>query len=176
MDVGLHRQSDGSIKTTVYRKQTHTDKYLDFNSHNPISNKIAVVRTLYHRATTHTTGSALSTELSHVKSSLLKNGYPKSLIDRHTRPIQVKDKEEEKDPRATICLPYVRGTSEVLRRILESHDIRVAFKPCSTLKQALVHPKDSLNDLQKANVVYKITCADCPASYVGETKRRLGTR
>ena len=54
--------------------------------------------------------------------------------------------------------------------------VPIPFKPCRTLKQALVHPKDSLSDLQKANVVYKITCADCPASYVGETKRRLETR
>lgn len=36
--------------------------------------------------------------------------------------------------------------------------------------------KDSVPRLQRTNVVYKIDCADCDASYVGQTSRRLSTR
>ena len=35
LDVLLQRDPDGSISTTVYRKATHTDRYLDFASHHP---------------------------------------------------------------------------------------------------------------------------------------------
>ena len=59
---------------------------------------------------------------------------------------------------------------------MEGHNFRVVLKPCCTLKELLVHPKDAIKDGSKANVVYKIPCADCPASYVGETKRRLDVR
>ena len=34
----------------VYRKATHTSKYLDFHSHNPAQSKRAVVKTLMDRA------------------------------------------------------------------------------------------------------------------------------
>ena len=39
------------IKVSVYRKPTHIDKYLDFNSSHPILAKRAVVRALMDRAT-----------------------------------------------------------------------------------------------------------------------------
>ena len=35
--------SDRSMDTTDYRKPTHTNKYLDFSSHHPLANKVAVV-------------------------------------------------------------------------------------------------------------------------------------
>ncbi|EFN65284.1 hypothetical protein EAG_04622, partial [Camponotus floridanus] len=36
--------------------------------------------------------------------------------------------------------------------------------------------KDMVPRLHKTNVVYKIDCADCDASYVGQTSRKLSTR
>ena len=50
LDVLLQRDPDGSISTTVFRKATHTDRYLDFMSHHPLALKLAVVKTLHSRA------------------------------------------------------------------------------------------------------------------------------
>jgi len=36
--------------------------------------------------------------------------------------------------------------------------------------------KDKLPSLSRPNVVYKIECSNCEASYVGQTKRTLNTR
>ena len=42
--------SDGSLSTKVYRKPTHTDLYLQWDSHHTIAAKYSVLSTLHHRA------------------------------------------------------------------------------------------------------------------------------
>ena len=54
--------------------------------------------------------------------------------------------------------------------------VRVCFRPTITLRQMLSKPKDCIPDLQRSGVVYKIPCANCPASYIGQTGRRLHQR
>ena len=46
----LPKPKGEEISVSVYRKPTHTDKYLDFNSSHPISANWAVVRALMDRA------------------------------------------------------------------------------------------------------------------------------
>ena len=78
--------------------------------------------------------------------------------------------------KATVCLPYVCGVSEQLKRVLRDVQIWTVMRPHQTLRQMLVHLKDPLPDMERSNVVYRIPCAECPATYVGETKRKLCKR
>ena len=73
---------------------------------------------------------------------------------------------------------YVQPESEPesLKRILQEFNVRTVMRPHQTLKQRLVHPKDAIPDMEKSGVIYCIPCAECPATYVGETKRKLGKR
>ncbi len=50
LDCLLKRESDGMLTSTVYRKPTHTDRYLHFRSHHPNHVKRGIVRCLYQRA------------------------------------------------------------------------------------------------------------------------------
>ena len=52
LDMLIIPQEDGSFNTTIYRKPTHTDMYLQWDSQHPISSKYSVVGTLHHRAKT----------------------------------------------------------------------------------------------------------------------------
>lgn len=71
-------------------------------------------------------------------------------------------------------MPYLRGTSETITRILRPYNIRVAHKPIFTLRLTDVKGKDKPED--RSGAVYKIHCSDCQAIYIGETRRNLTTR
>ena len=50
LDTLVTPQSDGSLQTKVYRKPTHTNQYLQLDSHHAMSNKYSVISSLLHRA------------------------------------------------------------------------------------------------------------------------------
>ena len=50
LDILITPEEDGSLKTSVYKKPTHTDLSLQWDSHHTIPSKYIVVGTLYHRA------------------------------------------------------------------------------------------------------------------------------
>ena len=141
LDVLLRHNPDGSVLTTVYMKPSHTDRY--FASHHPLAHKIAVVRTLHSRAETiNSSVVSKDEEMRHFRQALTANGYPKGVIQRHstewsTRPV---DQDDTQGP--VITLPYVRGVSEAVRRILTPVGVRVSFRPHTTLRQLLSRPKD----------------------------------
>ena len=75
-----------------------------------------------------------------------------------------------------MSIPYVKGTSEPISRILQSVGVKVAMKPTNTVKQALVRPKDHDQVEDQAGVVYQISCKECSAKYIGQTGRHLRER
>ena len=52
LDTLVTPESDGSLETTVHRKPTHTNQYLQWDSHHTITNKYNIISTLLHRAKT----------------------------------------------------------------------------------------------------------------------------
>ena len=85
------------------------------------------------------------------------------------------------EPKSNHCycyavLPYIKGLTEPLKRILKSHDIRVTTKPLCTLEQSFPSTKDRPSPEDQTNVVYKINCADCLWGYISETGRAFNTR
>ncbi|KAI8506496.1 hypothetical protein Bbelb_159230 [Branchiostoma belcheri] len=50
LDTKTIVEEDGNLRLEVYRKQTHTDQYLAFDSHHPLEHKLAVIKTLFHHA------------------------------------------------------------------------------------------------------------------------------
>ncbi|KAI8519238.1 Carbohydrate sulfotransferase 15 [Branchiostoma belcheri] len=86
--------------------------------------------------------------------------------------------DRSKDPRTAMTRIFRfldLGVSEKLRRIFQNLNIATNFKPHSTLRQRLVHPKDRPHKGTKANVIYRLKCEEpnCNNTYIGETSRPL---
>ena len=52
LDILIIPEEDGRLKITVYRKPTHTDLYIHWDSHHTIPSKYSGIGTLYHRVKT----------------------------------------------------------------------------------------------------------------------------
>ncbi|XP_072145451.1 hemicentin-2-like [Dermacentor andersoni] len=69
-------------------------------------------------------------------------------------------------PASFVCIPYVRGVSEAVRRALRPLGVRTVFKPSYTLGNVFPEPKDRTPPDEQSGVVYKVDCSDCGASYI----------
>ena len=83
LDMLITPDHDGRLNTSVYRKVTHTDQYLHWDSHHAISSKYSVVGTLFHRArTVCSTPGGLQKEMKHLHQSLSRCNYPDWAINQ----------------------------------------------------------------------------------------------
>jgi Reverse transcriptase (RNA-dependent DNA polymerase) len=182
LDVLVSREPGGRLGHSVYRKKTHTDRYLHAESHHHPSQKMAVVNTLVARAIAISEPGNLQNEKKHLIRTLEGNGYSRETTERTFRrhlkrkkdtPTQVADKETDLlQPVALI--PYSKGTSDKVGRILRRHNIKTIFTPPRKIGQALRPVKDQIK--MENPGVYKVPCGGCEALYIGETKRQVRTR
>ena len=71
-------EADGGLSITVYRKPTHTDQYLQWDSHHNLSAKFSVINTLSHRAKTVCSNpELLKQDKEHLWKALTQCKYPK---------------------------------------------------------------------------------------------------
>ena len=79
----LTRTDDGTINTQVYRKKTHTDQILNFNSNHPTQHKIGCIRSLFNRIDMHCNiEQAKQTERKCLYSTFMKNNYPRNFVNK----------------------------------------------------------------------------------------------
>ena len=125
LDILITQAEDGSLKTSVFRKQPHTDLYLQWDNHHNIPSKYSVVGTLYHRANTICSDpTLLHEEEEHLFKALRKCKYPIWAINRaklkSQNPNRTKQRRinNQKGPSNTnnqnlyMVVPYHQGLSE----------------------------------------------------------------
>ena len=180
LDALTTRNAEGQLSFKVYRKPTHTDQYLQFQSNQPLHHKLGVIRTLHHRCMTLCSTEDLKLqELEHLQKVLTVSGYTKAAWNTATgfsKPAATSVNKASTVHKGSISLPYVGPVTEAIARNIRKTGVQVHLKPTNTIRSRLVHPKDKLGKLEQAGVVYKISCNDCTSTYVGETERRLRAR
>jgi hypothetical protein len=171
------------LETSIYRKPTHSNRYLNFNSYHSLENKKSVIRTLINRAFTHISNpEILNIELEFITNILKNNNYPNNIIksvekQTHKKYENSNNKEEkvDLDYSKIISIPYIRGTSEKIRNLMSSYDYKIVYKKGTNINN-LLRENSSKSIFERNNVVYNLNCGDFNRVYTGETKRKLETR
>ena len=179
LDTEITRTPSGKMTFTVYRKPTHTDQYLQFDSNQPLQHKLGVIKTLYHRCNTIcTTQENKLREIEHLQKVLSISGYTRSAWVTATRPKRkiATPPKKERNTKGSITLPYVGNMSNAIARIIRKAGVQVHLRPHNTVRSHLVHPKDKIKKEDKAGVVYHIQCSECDSHYIEETERKLKKR
>ena len=77
LDIPVTRDHIGTFDKNIYRKPTHSERYLNFKSEHPLEHKSAVVNALTHRANSLIRDeNKKRMELKHIQNVLTLNGYP----------------------------------------------------------------------------------------------------
>jgi len=131
----LVSRDNNELRRTVYRKPMHTDRLLDESSYNPTSHKATAIKTLTRRARlVCDTLDSLRDENRYLERVFHKNNYDADFIRQNIyQPTEAEATNRNPTPVTTVTIPYIKGTSETISRILQPYNIRVAHKPTTTL-------------------------------------------
>ena len=136
-------RDNNKLKTTIYRKPTHTDRLLDQSSYNPTSHKATTIRTLTRRVQlVCDSPDSLQDETDYLNHVFSKNNYNTDFVRRNTHTNTDSNIQTNSGPVTTATVPYVRGTSETIARILQPYNISVAHKSITTLRRLPTNVKD----------------------------------
>ena len=189
LDILVMPNEDRSLSTTVYRKPTHTDLYLHWDSQHTLPSKYSVIGTLHNRARTICSNpQLLKQEEDHLHRALTKCKYPAWALNRikikSRNPIQMKSSNSKKNTgtdniqKLHVVVPYCRGLSESFKKVCSSHGVQVYFKGGTTIKNLLMAPKDQDPIQKRSGVIYRYKSdrVECDKEYIGESSRTFGER
>ena len=195
LDTLVTIEPNNTFSTSVYRKPTHTNQYLYWDSNHHITAKQSVYNTLAHRAKiVSSTQDILDKELQHIRTALQACQFPNWTLNQlhqkflsnnqpnnNTRNNSSTNQDNthtnnttNKD--ITLVVPYIKGISEKFKRLCKSIGIHIYFNGTNTLRIQSVNPKDKDQKIQKSGIIYHYKCPhiNCPEAYIGESGREQG--
>ncbi|XP_077273242.1 uncharacterized protein LOC143903487 [Temnothorax americanus] len=196
LDLKLHIIND-TIHIDWYHKDTFSGRYLSYYSNHPECHKIGTIYSLVDRSIllSHPIFQAKNIKLC--INILMNNGYPIDLIfmrinirlrtlfdgklkqnknaNRVDTNVDV-DNDSEENRRKIIVIPFINNISEKTAHLFDKKEHIIGYRVLNKLDKFIKTHKDTNALCSNNNVIYKIKCNDCDASYVGQTKRQLKTR
>lgn len=168
-----------------FHKSTFSGRYLNFLSQHPFCQKKGTIIGLVDRCFMLSHPKYHIENIEFIIKILLNNGYPLKLIfdtiNQRLKTLIYKlkhcvDKSDEEDRVTYFCVPYIPSLTDKFKRITNDLNVKLAYCSINKLNKYIKTNKDPVPKLSNNNVVYKIDCKDCDASYVGQTGRKLSTR
>ena len=188
LDVLIKKAPDGKIQTSVYRKTTNTDIYMNWMSHAPTTWKIATLKSLIKRAfLVSSTETALEEEIRYLENVFCNhNDYPIKLVkaiiknerinqleaskSEGNEPQEEEEVEEQEEDKVnfTINLPYAGDKGQHIMSKVHKYIVQATTKGKKNVRISTTYKsrtlgtcfavKDKTKFEHIHNVVYHSTC------------------
>ena len=154
LDVLIIPDEEGNLKTTVYRKPTHTNLYLQWDGNHQVSSKYSVIGSLQYRAKTICPDKEmLRSEEHHLEEAPTRYKYPtwalnkakmktKTAANRNNKRNNKITNNNIQRPTHLLYHTYYQGISESIKKACSEYGVQVYFKGGNTIKNLLMAPKD----------------------------------
>jgi len=174
------------LEFDVYKKPTFSGRVLNFLSNHPLSQKRGVIMSMVDRTFLLSHPKYHQKNLNFIIETFMGNGYPldfiidtisirlKKLLNEKTR--KQNETLNEDGYKGWFLIPFIPKLNGKFKNIANTLKSKLAFFSLHKLGRIIRAQKDTLPLGFNKNVVYKLNCKDCDASYIGQTKRRLNTR
>ncbi|XP_018373120.1 PREDICTED: uncharacterized protein LOC108767647 [Trachymyrmex cornetzi] len=171
-----------------YRKPTFSGRYLNYLSNHPESQKRGIIFNLVDRAIFLSDSTFHHENIELIIDILINNDFPLKFIfdaiNERVRHIKHRSRvsHDQGDPNdnsaamtSWFSVPFIKNITDRFMK-LNRDDLKVSFFSSNKINKFVRVHKDRIPDEVKNDVVYKISCNDCNATYVGQTSRQLKTR
>ena len=193
LDVLITRTGHNKLETTVFRKETNTDLYINWNTHAPIQWKRGALKNLIQRSILIcSNGELLEDGLNYLGNVFIKvNDYPPKLINSIIKIELEKDSSDQQkvtsnaaSKQIQLVLPYAdKCGSDIIwkmNRQLHKHlkdYVKVMTMYQGTKLSSRFQVKDQTK-FEHNDIVYCCKCPEnnCDVFYIRETDRRISKR
>lgn len=182
------KRNGSSLGFEIYRKPTHTQRFIPKSSNHPIQHKMAAFSSMIHRLLNVPLSSQdFEKEKKYILDTAQINGYQSAVISKRIEKLQKEkrkhqlttlyqqhQKENQNDRRVPIT--YDKEMTGKIKKAFEKIGVETA--PTSRpfqLKTLLRSAKDK-KVLEEKSGIYSIVCPHCSSKYIGQTRRLVTTR
>ena len=194
LDVLITPTRDKKLETTVFRKKTNTDLYINWNSHVPIHWKRGSLKNLIQRSILICSNEKLREDkLDYLRNVFIKeNDYPPKLVNSMIKTELEKNSSDQQEvttnstsKQIRLVLPYAgkRGNNIIrkMRRQLNKrlkNDVKAMITYQGTKLSSRFQVKDQTKFEHRNDLVYCCKCPenDCDDFYIGEIDRQISER
>ncbi|CAH8652897.1 unnamed protein product [Dicrocoelium dendriticum] len=182
VDPLISRMDEGLVKRSIYRKATWSGQYLHFNRFTSVRYKRTLVKTLVSRTRRICWAVCLADELELLTTTLLENGYPRSIIEKHSQQLVPKHLLHiASRKKIHIELPFkedftlLKPTKLLLCAMQRRYCAAQVVVINRTCNLPVPPTKESQPIGANSHCIYKFVC-ECGDSYIGRTNRSLTSR
>jgi hypothetical protein len=184
LDVKLTR-CEGRIKFDIYRKPTSSQQYITEDSFHPRCHKMAAFHSMLHRlVSTPLEDTEYRKELNYIIDTAIINGYDEKSIKKlhkkhktrqHINNYTTLEQIQPENDKKYFEMTYYPEITEKMEKIFNKHDLKPAYNSNGKLGDLLGNTKDKIEKDDRSGI-YEVGCQDCPAKYIGQTRRKIKVR